>query len=115
MKTKTKVIVNKTLHLIVDSVAYILIFYMLICCEFAFRSNKLIFTVFSTLKFIVFSKYCYTIYKASFNACRTKPSKIFFISSLCIIIFLLSYAIVGLLATTFGYLDIAPVLKEVAQ
>lgn len=109
MKVKIEMRIKKGLHLIVDSIAYFLLFYILVCCEFAFREKSFIFFA---LKFTIFYRYYSLIFNLLIKERWSKTHKLLFASLLCIAIFLLSYAITAILVYTFGYLDIAPVLKE---
>ncbi len=90
----------KTLDILFDSLTFVSIEYLLLCCMYSFRGS-LAYVFFFALNVSVIFKH----WTALKNAI---PIKVIFIS-----VFILNFIALGAFMLIFGYMEISPVLKEV--
>ena len=88
------------LDILFDSLTFISIQYLLLCCMYSFRSS-IAYVFFFALNISVISKHWVNLKNAL-------PNKIIFIS-----VFVLNFVVLGAFMLIFGYLEISPVLKGV--
>lgn len=90
----------RVLDILFDSLTFISIQYLLLCCMYSFRSS-IAYVFFFALNISVISKHW-------MNLKNALPNKIIFIS-----VFVLNFVVLGAFMLIFGYLEISPVLKGV--
>lgn len=90
----------KALDIFFDSLTFISIQYILLCCMYSFRAS-IVYVFFFALNISVICKH-WT------NLKNTISNKILFIT-----VFVLNFIVLAAFMLLFGYLEISPVLKEV--
>lgn len=97
-KEKHRKTMWKVLDVLFDSLSFISIQYILLCCMHAFR-EKIVYVFFFALNTSIIVKYWSGLK-------RLIPNKILFV-----VIFALNYLILGIFTFAFGFLEISPVLR----
>lgn len=92
--------VLKALDVLLDSITFISIQYILLCCMYAFRAN-IVYVFFFALNISIISKHWTNLKDAI-------PNKMLFI-----IVFAFNFIVLAVFMLLFGYLEILPMLKEV--
>lgn len=98
-KTKKNKVLT-VLDVIFDSITFISIQYILLCCMYAFRTS-IVYVFFIALNTSLIVKYWSSLQNQI-------PNKILFA-----IVFILNFVVLGLFTLIFGYLEISPILKEI--
>ena len=89
----------RLLDVLFDSLTFVSIQYLLLCCMYSFRAS-IAYIFFFALNISVISKHWANLKNAL-------PDKIIFIS-----VFVLNFIVLGSFMLIFGYLEISPVLKK---
>lgn len=89
----------RLLDVLFDSLTFISIQYLLLCCMYSFRAS-VAYVFFFALNISVISKHWANLKNAL-------PNKIIFIS-----VFVLNFIVLGAFVIIFGYMEISPVLKK---
>ena len=90
----------KTLDIFLDSISFVSIQYILLCCMYAFRTN-IVYVFFFALNISIISKHWTNLKNAI-------PNKMIFV-----FVFALNFIVLAGFMLLFGYLEISPMLKEV--
>ena len=109
MENGPKQKVFKIISLAIDTLVFLVISYILFCCSYAFQMNPIGYIVFWTIDLVVFYRYYATLRKALFGEKKKFVAELL----LVVAIWIASGFAVYFFANTFGYLEIAPMLKEI--
>ena len=97
---------------VLDTMAFLAIKYILLCCSYAFRIDPLGSLIFNSIDFFVYCRYYFILRKLIFSE---KKNIIAIELLFAVAIWLISSVGIYFFVMQFGYLEIASILKEVQK
>ena len=109
LETNKKFPALKVFYVVIDSSIYLVVTYILFCCGYAFRMDAFGSLFFRLVSCAVFFRY-FDLLRNTFLHKKGFVAEMI----LCVLTFVITYVCIFLFAEHFGYIEIAPIIKEVS-
>ena len=102
--------VFKVLEPIIDTLLFLSIKYILLCCGYAFRMDPHGSLVFNSIELFVYCRYYFILRKSIFGERQNRIAVELLFS---FVIWIISSLLIYIFVMLFGYLEVSTILKEV--